>query len=115
MHPASSMRILLIDDEPQILAFLRTLFEMEGWNVDEAGTGADGIEKIERERYDVILTDLKMPGADGIEVLRTAKKIQSDAEVVLMTGYGTVENAVEAMRAGAFHYLTKPFMTEEVL
>ena len=115
MRAASSMRILLIDDEPQILSFLRNLFEMEGWDVDESHTGADGIEKIERERYDVILTDLKMPGADGIEVLRAAKKIQSDAEVVLMTGYGTVDSAIEAMRAGAFHFLMKPFRSEEVL
>jgi len=109
------MRILIIDDEPQILSFLRNLFELEGWDVHEASSGAEGIEKIEREHYDVILSDLKMPGADGIEVLRTAKKIQSDAEVVLMTGYGTVDSAIEAMRSGAFHFLMKPFRAEEVL
>lgn len=109
------MRILIIDDEQQILSFLRNLFQFEGWEVHEAPSGEEGIEKIERERYDVILTDLRMPGADGIEVLKTAKKIQSDAEVVLMTGYGTVDSAIEAMRAGAFHFLTKPFRAEEVL
>jgi len=107
-------RILVIDDEPQILNFLKELFQQDGWDVHEATSGTEGIEKIERERYDVILTDLKMPGADGIEVLRTAKKIQSDAEVVLMTGYGTVDSAIEAMRAGAFHFLMKPFRAEEV-
>jgi DNA-binding NtrC family response regulator len=107
-------RILVVDDEPQIRNFIKSLFEMGGWDVHEAPSGTDGIEKIERERYDVILTDLKMPGADGIEVLRTAKKIQSDAEVVVMTGYGTVDAAIEAMRAGAFHFLLKPFRAEEV-
>ncbi len=109
------MRILIIDDELQILSFLRNLFQLEGWEVHEASSGEEGIEKIERERYDVILTDLRMPGADGIEVLQTVKKIQSDAEVVVMTGYGTVDSAIEAMRGGAFHYLTKPFRAEEVL
>ncbi len=114
MKAASPKRILVIDDEPQILGFLKELFELDGWYVDGASSGTDGIEKIEQDRYDVILTDLKMPGADGIEVLRTAKKIQSDAEVVLMTAYGTVDSAIEAMRAGAFHFLMKPFRAEEV-
>ncbi|PWB61946.1 MAG: Fis family transcriptional regulator, partial [Deltaproteobacteria bacterium] len=114
MRAAPSKRILVVDDEPQIRSFLKNLFEMGGWDVHEALSGTEGIEKIERERYDVILTDLKMPGADGIEILRTAKKIQSDAEVVVMTGYGTVDSAIEAMRAGAFHFLLKPFRAEEV-
>ncbi|HEY7528287.1 MAG TPA: sigma-54 dependent transcriptional regulator [Candidatus Deferrimicrobiaceae bacterium] len=114
MRATPPKRILVVDDEPQIRNFIKSLFEMGGWDVHEAPSGTDGIEKIERERYDVILTDLKMPGADGIEVLRTAKKIQSDAEVVVMTGYGTVDAAIEAMRAGAFHFLLKPFRAEEV-
>lgn len=107
-------RILIIDDEPQLLAFLKNLFESGGWEALVASSGAEGIEKIERERFDVILTDLVLPGEDGIEVLRTVKKIRSDAEVVLMTGYGTVDSAIEAMRSGAFHFLTKPFRAEEV-
>jgi DNA-binding NtrC family response regulator len=114
MKATPPKRILVIDDEPQILGFLKELFELGGWYVSGASSGTEGIEKIEQERYDVILTDLKMPGADGIEVLRTAKKIQSDAEVVLMTAYGTVDSAIEAMRAGAFHFLMKPFRAEEV-
>ena len=108
-------RILVIEDEPAIQGFLLNIFRAEGWDVHAAFSGPEGIEKIEKERFDVILTDLKLPGADGIEVLRTAKKIQTDAEVVLMTGYGTVDSAIEAMRAGAFHFLTKPFRAEEVL
>lgn len=115
MAPAITRRILIVDDEPQILDFLRSLFGESGWDVDSADSGTAGIEKLEHGRYDVILTDLKMPGADGIELLRTAKNLRLDAEVVLMTGYGTVDSAIEAMRAGAFHYLTKPFKAEEVL
>ena len=114
MRATPSKRILIVDDELQILDFLRDLFGAIGWDVHCAPSGIEGIEKLERERYDVVLTDLKMPGADGIEVLRTSKKIQSDAEVILMTAYGTVDSAIEAMRAGAFHFLLKPFRAEEV-
>jgi DNA-binding NtrC family response regulator len=114
MRASPPKRILIVDDELPILGFLKDLFESSGWDVHEASSGIEGIEQIERARYDVILTDLRMPGADGIDVLRTAKKIQSDAEVVLMTAYGTVDSAIEAMRAGAFHFLMKPFRSEEV-
>src|SRR5512134_3421326 len=115
MRASPPRRILVVDDDPQVLSFLSSLFRSDGWETREAPSGAEGIEAIERERFDVILTDLVLPGVDGIEILRTAKKIQSDAEVVLMTGYGTVDSAIEAMRAGAFHFLTKPFRAEEVL
>ncbi len=108
-------RILIVDDEPQVLTFLDDLFRTEGWRVQTADSGSSGIEKLEQNRFDIVLTDLKMPGPDGIEVLRIAKKLQADAEVIMMTGYGTVDTAIEAMRAGAFHYLAKPFKAEEVL
>lgn len=108
-------RILVVDDELQILTFLEDLFRTEGWEVQTADSGSAGIDRLEQNRFDIVLTDLKMPGTDGIEVLRTAKKLQSDAEVIMMTGYGTVDSAIEAMRAGAFHYLAKPFKAEEVL
>ncbi|HEU5359910.1 MAG TPA: sigma-54 dependent transcriptional regulator [Candidatus Deferrimicrobiaceae bacterium] len=108
-------KILIIDDELQILGFLEDLFRTEGWAVETADSGSSGIERLEQNRFDIVLTDLKMPGPDGIEVLRTAKKLQADTEVIMMTGYGTVDSAIEAMRAGAFHYLAKPFKAEEVL
>ncbi len=115
MKATGLKRIVIVDDEPQILPFLRDLFRLDGWDVREAGNGTTGIEMLERERFDIVLTDLKMPGADGIEVLRTARKIQPDTEIILMTAYGTIDSAIEAMRAGAFHYLAKPFRAEEVL
>jgi DNA-binding NtrC family response regulator len=111
----SYRRILIVDDELQILTFLDDLFRSAGWEVQTADSGVSGIDRLEESRFDIVLTDLKMPGSDGIEVLRTAKKLQSDAEVIMMTGYGTVDTAIEAMRAGAFHYLAKPFKAEEVL
>ncbi len=111
----SPMRLLIVDDEPQLLELLSDFFEPTGCDIRKASSGTEAIELIERERFDVILTDLKMPGPDGLEVLRTARKIQSDAEVVMMTGYATVDNAIEAMRAGAFHYLMKPFKGQEVV
>lgn len=109
------MRLLIVDDEPQLLELLCDFFRPTGCDLRQAASGTEAIEMIERERFDVILTDLKMPGPDGLEVLRTVRKIQSDAEVVLMTGYATVDNAIEAMRAGAFHYLMKPFKGQEVV
>jgi two-component system response regulator AtoC len=109
------MRILIVDDEPQIRSLLCDIFTLRGWDIRQAASGTEAIEMIEHDRFDVILTDLKMPGPDGIEVLRTAREIQSDAEVVLMTGFGTVDSAIEAMRSGAFHYLLKPFKGEEVV
>jgi DNA-binding NtrC family response regulator len=115
MRVPSHRRILIVDDELQILTFLDDLFRSEGWEVQTADSGSSGIDRLEQNRFDIVLTDLKMPGPDGIEVLRTAKKLQSDAEVIMMTGYGTVDTAIEAMRAGAFHYIPKPFKPEEVL
>jgi len=115
MKITSRNRILVVDDEPQILGFLRALFLSSDWEVQTASSASEGIDLLERERFDVVLTDLKMPGPDGIELLRVAKKIQPDVEVVMMTGYATVDTAIEAMRSGAFHYLTKPFKGEEVL
>jgi len=115
MKIAPRNRILVVDDEPQILGFLRELFQASGWEVHTASSGVEGVDLLERDRFDVVLTDLKMPGQDGIELLRTAKKIQPETEVVMMTGHATIDSAIEAMRAGAFHYLTKPFKGEEVL
>ena len=108
-------RILVVDDEPAIVSLLSTILREKEWDVTEAHSGTEGIEKLEGERYDVILTDLMMPGDSGIDLLHAAKEIQPDVEVILMTGYATTDTAIEAMRGGAFHYVVKPFKTDEVV
>src|SRR5512139_1910235 len=108
-------RILVVDDEPAIVSLLATILREKGWEVSEAGSGTEGIDRLERGQYDVILTDLVMPGESGIELLRAAKEIHPDVEVILMTGYATADTAIEAMRGGAFHYLVKPLKLEEML
>jgi DNA-binding NtrC family response regulator len=108
-------RILVVDDEPAIVSLLATILREKGWDVSEAGSGTEGIDRLERGQYDVILTDLVMPGESGIDLLRAAKEIHPDVEVILMTGYATADTAIEAMRGGAFHYLVKPLKIEEML
>ena len=105
----------MVDDEPAIVGLLTTVLSENGWDVTPASSGADGIEKLERGHFDVILTDLMMPGENGIDLLRASKEFRPDVEVILMTGFATADTAVEAMRNGAFHYLVKPLKMEEVL
>ena len=108
-------RVLVVDDEPMIVSLLSTILREKGWDVTEARSGTDGIDQLDRVRFDVILTDLVMPGDSGIDLLRAAKEIHPDVEVILMTGYATADTAIEAMRNGAFHYIMKPLKTEEVM
>jgi len=108
-------RILVVDDEPMIVSLLSTILREKGWDVTEARSGTDGIDQLDRVRFDVILTDLVMPGDSGIDLLRAAKEIHPDVEVILMTGYATADTAIEAMRNGAFHYIMKPLKLEVVV
>ena len=108
-------RVLVVDDEPMIVSLLSTILREKGWDVTEAQSGSDGIDQLDRVRFDVILTDLVMPGESGIDLLRAAKEIHPDVEVILMTGYANADTAIEAMRNGAFHYIMKPLKTDDVL
>jgi len=108
-------RVLVVDDEPMIVSLLSTVLRENGWDVTEARSGTDGIDQLDRARFDVILTDLVMPGDSGIDLLRAAKEIHPDVEVILMTGYATADTAIEAMRNGAFHYIMKPLKAAEVV
>jgi len=112
---AQLKRILVVDDEPSIVDLLNTILSGNGWSVTSASSGADGIEKLERGHFDVILSDLVMPGNSGIDLLLASKELRPDIEVILMTGYATDNTAIEAMRGGAFHYIVKPLKAEEVL
>jgi DNA-binding NtrC family response regulator len=107
-------RVLVVDDEPMIVSLLSTILREKGWDVTEAQSGTDGIDQLDRASFDVILTDLVMPGESGIDLLRAAKEIHPDVEVILMTGYANADTAIEAMRNGAFHYIMKPLKTDDV-
>lgn len=108
-------RILLIDDSLELLENLEKILIEEGFEVDTASDGAIGIKKIEDKYYDLILTDLKMPNADGIEVLKFVNQNSPESICIILTGFGTIKNAVDAIKMGAFDYLTKPIKSEEIL
>jgi len=106
--------ILIVEDEQDMLLGLRKILSNQGYNVEIAGSGSAGLEKVQESDFDIVITDLKMPDVDGIELLRKVKEIHSDTMVIVITGYGTVENAVEAMKLGAYDYITKPFDAEHI-
>jgi len=102
-------RILVIDDEAEMREMLHYALSTEGYDVDTACDGKEGIEKLSNRRYAVLITDIKMPGMDGINVLKRAKKIDPELQIIIMTGYASIESAINALQEGAFNYLNKPF------
>jgi DNA-binding NtrC family response regulator len=100
--------ILLVEDKPELRAMLRKALERAGYTVDEAPDGNVAIEKVRTRRYLMVLSDLKLPGHSGIEVLREAKRAEPTLPVILVTAYGSVEEAVTAMKEGAFDFIQKP-------
>jgi len=102
-------RVLVVDDELIVRDSIKEILDDEGFETDMAASGAEALERLEAENFDLMLLDIKMPGLDGIEVLRLAKEAHPDLNVVMMTAYATVETAVEAMKIGALDYLIKPF------
>ncbi len=106
--------ILIIDDEPKMCKILRFALEPVGYQVTTAESAEEGVEKFDSAEFDLVLTDLKMPGKDGLYVLDTVKKKRPDTEVILMTAYATAQNAVDAMKKGAYDYIIKPFEMDEL-
>jgi two-component system, NtrC family, nitrogen regulation response regulator NtrX len=100
--------ILVIDDEKAIRKALNEILTFEGFKVDEAADGAEGAKKIEDNTYDCILCDIKMPKMDGIEVLQRAQEIKPDVPFIVISGHGNIDTAVEAVKKGAFDYISKP-------
>jgi two-component system response regulator HydG len=111
----AGMSVLLADDEKTIQITMRDALEEAGHQVVVAADGIQARNAIEERNFDVVITDLKMPGMPGMEVLRLVKQRSPDTEVIVMTGYGTVESAVDAMKAGAYEYLLKPFPLDTVV
>jgi len=108
-------KLLIVDDQRNMRTTLAMMLRGAGFEVDEAQNGEEGSERGGGGAYDVVLTDLRMGSKDGIDVLRAVKTAQPMTEVIVMTAYGTIESAVEAMRFGAFDYIQKPFTEQELL
>ncbi|MBW1981379.1 MAG: sigma-54-dependent Fis family transcriptional regulator [Deltaproteobacteria bacterium] len=108
-------RILIIDDEENMRHMLTVLLEKEGYAVTSAANGKDGLAKAETTAFDVILCDLKMPVLDGMSFLKEFQQTGIDSTVIMMSAYGTLDMALEAMKLGAYDYVSKPFKTDEVL
>ncbi|MGC1454218.1 MAG: sigma-54 dependent transcriptional regulator [Nitrospirota bacterium] len=106
--------ILVVDDEKDICMALNIILTKEGYSVKEAYNGEQAIERIKQENFDIIMTDIKMEKMDGFEVLKLAQQISPETSVVMMTAFASVVSAVEAMRAGAVDYITKPFINDEI-
>jgi two-component system nitrogen regulation response regulator NtrX len=100
--------ILIIDDEKAIRKTLSEILSYEGYKIDEAGDGEEGLKKAKEKEYDVILCDIKMPKIDGIEFLEKAKEANPDIPIIMISGHGTIETAVEAVKKGAYDYISKP-------
>src|SRR3954468_7058467 len=107
--PQGTPTVLVVDDEPAIVDSLQKILERESLRVLTAGSGGEALDIIRREAVWVLLTDLMMPGMSGMDLLRASKSVAPETETVLMTAYGTVENAVEAMKQGAYDFVIKPF------
>ena len=107
-------KLLVVEDEQNLRDGIVTAFADQGWEVSEAASGEEAMRMLEREVFDVLVTDYQMPGGDGIDVLKRCKMINESTVVLMMTAYGTVESAVEAMQAGTYDYILKPFNLEEL-
>jgi DNA-binding NtrC family response regulator len=107
-------KILIIDDEPEALENCRRILSRLQYECLIEHSPLRAVDVLERERPGLVLTDLRMPGLDGIEILNAAKQLDPDVQVVLLTAYSSVQTAVTSMRQGAFDYLTKPFSSAQL-
>jgi two-component system response regulator AtoC len=112
---SSQKRLLIIDDEENMRHMLSSLLNKSGYRVDSASDGADALEKVDQTLYDFILCDLKMPNMNGMEFFETARDKLWATTVIMMSAYGNIDTAVEAMKKGAYDFISKPFKPDEVL
>jgi CheY-like chemotaxis protein len=112
--PQPKAHILAVDDEPIVLDVFRKILVLDGFSVDTVESGAEALGLVQRRDYDFVFTDLKMPGMSGVDVVKGVKQLRPDVDVVVITGYATIESAVETMRDGAVEYVQKPFTVDEL-
>jgi two-component system NtrC family response regulator len=108
------VKILVIDDDESLRRVLEYNLAQEGYAVLAAGSGEQGLDLLKKERADLVVTDVRMPGMDGLQVLEGVHKVDPNIQVIILTAFGTIEMAVEAMKAGAFQYISKPFNRDEL-
>lgn len=108
-------KILLVDDEKVFTENITRLLNNRGYDVTAVDRGEDALKLIEKEKYDVVILDLKMPGIDGIVTLKEIKKLDTFTEILILTGHGSIDTATEALKLGAYDYLTKPCGIDELV
>ncbi|HXK60144.1 MAG TPA: sigma-54 dependent transcriptional regulator [Acidobacteriota bacterium] len=115
MYAASSNRLLIVDDEENVRVSLKAVLEDEGYTVETVGCGSDCLRLLERRNFDLIFLDVWLPGKDGIEVLKDIRSRRPNQYVIMISGHGTIETAVQATKLGAFDFIEKPLSLEKVL
>ena len=115
MEEELKAKVLLVDDEADFLATLAERLETRGLKVDTATSGEDAVAKAEGEGFDLIILDLSMPGIDGLETLKRIKAKQPEAEIIMLTGQGSIRTSIEAMKLGAEDFLQKPVNITELM
>ena len=110
----STGKLLIVDDEKIAMKNLEHAMKKEGHEVTASQSGANALALLEKQSFDVVLTELRMEKVDGMQILKRCRENHPDTEVVLVTGHATLANAVEAMKHGAFHYLAKPYRLEDL-
>jgi len=109
-----AISVLIVDDDKELRETLREVLSDEAAEVEIASNGKEAIEELRKRSYDVVVTDIKMPEMDGIQLLDKIKKLSPQTYVIIITGYASLETAIEAIRKGAYDYITKPFHLEEI-
>ena len=115
MNSGEEIKVLLVDDEPHFVKLLAERLAGRGFNVEKAGGGTEAIDRAKEESYDAIVLDLLMPEMDGLETLKQLKEINPDLQVILLTGHGTIDKGVEAIKLGAMDFVEKPADFKELL
>lgn len=110
-----SANLLVVDDEKAVRDSLEDILELENYSVDAVGSGEDALEALTEQDYDLLLLDIKMPGISGIEVMRQSRRQAPETKVIILTGHGSLESAIEALRSGASDYILKPYHSEDIL
>ena len=107
-------QLLIIDDEQNMRYMLSSLLKKTGYKIDSAADGYEGLHRVRNNHYDFILCDIKMPNMDGMDFLRESKQFTASTTVIMMSAYGTIDTALNAIKMGAYDYISKPFKSDEV-